>query len=110
MCDYQGHDFGAHYLDSVCINGQLFDADHCDGDGNLYEPMEFKACPQCNHGQWLNDQRDEIEEMGWIAAEDGKPARANPFRTMKIRYPRDRRRYVRWWNRGHRSHAAEATP
>ena len=30
MCDYQGHEFGASYLDSICIDGFLWDADACD--------------------------------------------------------------------------------
>lgn len=49
MCSYQGFEFGAgSYPDSVCIDGRLFDADDCDGDGNLYEPMEEIPCPICN--------------------------------------------------------------
>lgn len=24
-CDYQGYDFGAHYIDSQCIDGYLWD-------------------------------------------------------------------------------------
>ena len=48
MCEYQGHEFGAHYPDSVCIDGQLFDADDCDDQGNLYEPTEFIPCPMCS--------------------------------------------------------------
>ena len=48
MCDYQGYEFGAgHYPDSVCIEGRLFDADACDGDGNLYDNEEDIPCPMC---------------------------------------------------------------
>lgn len=48
MCDYQGYEFGAgRYPDSLCIDGLLYDADSCDGDGNLYEPMEEIPCPIC---------------------------------------------------------------
>lgn len=47
-CNYQGYEFGAgRYPDSVCIDGQLFDADDCDGQGNLYEPDEYMPCPIC---------------------------------------------------------------
>lgn len=46
-CQYQGFEFGANYPDSVCVDGQLFDADNCDGEGNLYEPMEEIPCPIC---------------------------------------------------------------
>ena len=48
MCTYQGYEFGAAlYPDSVCIEGRLFDADHCDGDGNLYDNDEDIPCPMC---------------------------------------------------------------
>lgn len=48
MCDYQGYEFGAgSYPDSVCIEGLLYDADHCDGDGNLYENDQCIPCPMC---------------------------------------------------------------
>lgn len=48
MCNYQGYEFGARYPDSVCIDGKLYDADNCDNDGNLYEPMEDIPCPMCH--------------------------------------------------------------
>jgi hypothetical protein len=47
MCDYQGYEFGARYPDSVCIDGRLFDADDCDGEGNLYDNEEDIPCPIC---------------------------------------------------------------
>lgn len=48
MCDYQGFEFGAgRYPDSVCIDGRLFDADHCDDHGNLYDNEEDRPCPIC---------------------------------------------------------------
>lgn len=49
MCEYQGYEFGAgRYPDSVCIDGQLYDADNCDDSGNLYEPTCFHICPMCS--------------------------------------------------------------
>lgn len=48
MCEYQGYEFGAQYPDSVCVEGQLFDADSCDDEGNLYEPAEYVPCPMCH--------------------------------------------------------------
>lgn len=33
------------YPDSICVDGQLFDADNCDDQGNLYEPAEYIPCP-----------------------------------------------------------------
>lgn len=48
MCSYQGFEFGAgRYPDSVCISGRLWDADHCDGEGNLYDLEEDIPCPMC---------------------------------------------------------------
>ena len=47
-CGYQGYEFGASYPDSMCLGGRLFDADNCDGNGNLYEPTEDVPCPMCN--------------------------------------------------------------
>lgn len=47
MCNYQGYEFGAHYPDSVCIDGVLFDADYCDSNGNLYDREEDVPCPMC---------------------------------------------------------------
>lgn len=33
MCDYTGHEFGASYPDSCCIDGFLWDLDSGDSDG-----------------------------------------------------------------------------
>lgn len=50
MCDYQGHEFGARYPDSVCIDGYLWDADSGDacGDGWCYTLGGEIPCPNCN--------------------------------------------------------------
>ena len=48
-CGYQGYEYGAgRYPDSICVDGFLFDADHCDEHGNLYEPDEDMPCPICD--------------------------------------------------------------
>lgn len=47
-CGYQGYEFGASYPDSICYGGKLYDADNCDGEGNLYEPGEHIPCPMCH--------------------------------------------------------------
>ena len=46
-CGYQGYEFGASYPDSICCGGRLYDADNCDGEGNLYEPTDDIPCPMC---------------------------------------------------------------
>jgi hypothetical protein len=48
MCDYMGYEFGGGYIDSMCIDGRLYDGDNCDDQGNLYEPMEDIPCPMCH--------------------------------------------------------------
>jgi len=52
MCDYQGHEFGATYPDSVCIDGYLWDADSGDatqdGEGWIYTNGGDIPCPKCN--------------------------------------------------------------
>lgn len=48
MCNYRGYEFGAGaYPDSVCIDGELHDADRCDGEGNLLVMDEEIPCPIC---------------------------------------------------------------
>lgn len=50
-CGYQGYEFGAgSYPDSICVEGRLFDADHCDDEGRLYEAAEDVPCPICRRG------------------------------------------------------------
>lgn len=39
--------FGAKYPDARCIDGQLYDLDKCDGEGNLYVPGDYWPCPFC---------------------------------------------------------------
>ena len=60
-CGYQGYEFGASYSDSMCCGGRLYDADNCDGDGNLYEPAEEIPCPICHQRKaveyWTNRNR-----------------------------------------------------
>ena len=48
-CGYQGYEYGAGtYPDSICVDGRLFDADDCDDNLRLYEPIEHIPCPVCN--------------------------------------------------------------
>ena len=54
-CGYQGYEYGAgSYPDSLCLGGKLFDADDCDGNGNLYEPTEDIPCPMCREQDAIN--------------------------------------------------------
>ncbi len=84
-CDYQGSEFGAYYLDSVCIEGYLWDADSGDAtvDGWNYTFGGDLPCPKCNHAAWreqwaesyCNDAYERASEHEW------------PFR--KPRFKRD---------------------
>lgn len=39
--------WGAKYPDACCVNGELYDLDRCDENGNLYEPIDYVPCPFC---------------------------------------------------------------
>ncbi|KAA0678093.1 hypothetical protein [Roseomonas genomospecies 6] len=104
-CDYAGHEFGASYPDSMCIEGFLWDADSDDGDGMLTSGGDI-PCPQCNHARWLEHIRDEVIEAGYEAAYDGKTADDCPF-PAKARFAQDGEIFKAWWLQGHREHAAE---
>ena len=65
-CDYQGYEFGAHYLDSVCVNGYLWDADSGNAPGELDVGGDI-PCPQCNHDEFLVHNEDNIIEEGYNA-------------------------------------------
>lgn len=45
--------FGAKYPDAGCIDGQLYDLDKCDDNGNLYVPGEYWPCPFCNTEEFI---------------------------------------------------------
>lgn len=106
VCTYQGNEFGASYPDSICIGGQLFDADNCDSEGNLYEPLEYIPCPQCNHAQWLESHEESVKESGWLAHHDGHKIKTNPYRdeSKKLKYPDDREQLATWWDEGFKSY------
>jgi hypothetical protein len=58
-CGYQGYEFGARYLDSVCVDGQLWDADDCSDAGDLYEPLDYKPCPGCQPLAAMDEYADD---------------------------------------------------
>lgn len=67
-CNYQGYEFGAgRYPDSVCIDGRLYDADACDDDGNLYEPVEDIPCPMCHPRKAIQYWTDQNRYSGLSA-------------------------------------------
>ena len=108
MCDYQGHEFGANYPDSVCIDGYLWDADSGESteDGWAYDHGGEIPCPECNHEAWMEYMHDDIEERGWIAADDGLP-RTPPFSPGTLKYPEDMKTLETWWCEGFDKRTAE---
>lgn len=69
-CQYQGHEFGAHYPDSVCINGYLWDADSGGTDDNGQQYLTHGGempCPRCNMKEHISYFSDEWDEMGYMS-------------------------------------------
>lgn len=64
-CDYQGHEFGATYPDSLCIDGYLWDADSgdTDGDGWCYTNGGEIPCPKCNAVAYQEYCADQVQEV-----------------------------------------------
>lgn len=57
--------FGAPYPDARCIDGRLYDLDHCDDNGNLYIPTDYYYCPFCHPKEFMAQQdmtEEEFEE------------------------------------------------
>ena len=78
-CDYQGHEFGAPYPDSVCVDGYLCDADSCDEPGGPLSAAGDIPCPHCNHEEWVASTLADIENAGANAFVDGLAEKACPF-------------------------------
>ena len=81
MCNYQGYEFGAgRYPDSVCIDGSLHDADHCDGEGNIYLNEEDIPCPICRPNEaidWWAEQNAFVIHEGETEEQTKARAREN---------------------------------
>lgn len=68
-CPYQGYEFGASYPDSVCIDGMLHDADHCDAEGNIYESLAYIPCPLCNRDEAIERLAEQYYESCEVGEE-----------------------------------------
>ncbi|MGP2977728.1 hypothetical protein ACTVLL_11340 [Serratia nevei] len=69
-CGYQGYEFGAHYPDSICCDGYLWDADAYE-DGMLTSGGDI-PCPQCNCEAWMAYHRENIIEIGYEQGDAGE--------------------------------------
>lgn len=80
-CAYQGYEFGAHYPDSVCIQGMLWDADsgEADGDGWRYSNGGDIPCPHCNHVAWAECALEDAGEKGFNDGCAGKSVDDCPY-------------------------------
>jgi len=107
-CDYQGYEFGARYLDSVCIRGYLWDADSGSNPRELSSGGDI-PCPQCNHEAWIAHHQEDIEEQGATAFDEGKKITDCDFldKEIKLVYEADRELYIGFWQDGWRIAEAE---
>lgn len=100
-CNYQGYEFGAHYPDSVCCDGYLWDADS-GGDGYLDNGGDI-PCPQCNRAAWMAYYRGEIIECGMEEFDRERGPRFvkhGGFPAVIREDPRAVRTIKRWLRRG----------
>jgi hypothetical protein len=80
ICGYQGYEFGANYMDSICCDGYLWDADSCDEPGGPLHSGGDIPCPECNKEKWITYYMDDAEEQGYVAADDGEKREAPKFK------------------------------
>ena len=110
-CDYEGNDFGAHYLDSKCINGYLWDMDSgfSGEDGQHYLDIGGDIpCPHCNAKQYVKSYlADALCDAGYESLSHPLSPETikNPFK----KWPSNRRRMgQRYWRAGRREAIKEA--
>lgn len=61
-CGYEGYEFGGSYIDSICIDGYLWDLDSCDEPGGGLTKGGDLPCPRCNTGEFLRQALDAAQE------------------------------------------------
>ncbi len=109
-CDYEGNDFGAHYLDSKCINGYLWDMDsgfvengehYLDIGGDI-------PCPHCNVKQYVKSYlSDCLLESGYESLV--QPLTREVIKKPLRKWPANKRRMgMRYWRAGRREAIKEA--
>ncbi len=110
MCDYQGHDFGAHYPDSTCIDGYLWDLDSggVDDSGNSYLDIGgYVPCPKCNAKAWVKYNADEFQDDGYEAFEH--PLITKMIKNVMAKISSNRRRMaMRYWRKGRKEAIRDA--
>ena len=110
-CDYFGCDFGAHYLDSTCIDGYLWDMDSggCDDDYKPYYDVGGDIpCPQCNAKEYVKSYvSDDLMNAGYESLT--QPLTVKQIKNILSNWPANRRRMgIRFWREGRREAVNEA--
>ncbi|MDK9789968.1 hypothetical protein [Vibrio sp. D431a] len=109
-CTYQGNEFGAHYLDSECIDGYLWDMDSggVDDEGNSYlDSGGDIPCPSCNKKNHIKYHSEEWLDKGFCSLDEGR-VNTKSLRQMFGEYDSDfKRRARRHWHRGRRQAISE---
>ncbi|EGU6978517.1 hypothetical protein GOZ66_19020 [Vibrio parahaemolyticus] len=110
MCDYNGYEFGAHYPDSTCIDGYLWDLDSggIDDSGNSYlDHGGYMPCPVCNPKAWVKYHADDYEVGGYESFEH--PLTTKMVKNVMSKLPSNKRRIaMRYWRAGRREAIKEA--
>lgn len=110
MCDYQGNEFGGVYLDSVCIDGYLWDADSggYDDEGNTYLDCGGDIpCPSCNLKGCIRFNADDYLNAGYESIDH--PLTTKMVKNVMSKLPSNHRRMaMRYWRQGRRDGIKEA--
>lgn len=79
-CGYQGYEFGANYMDSICCEGYLWDADSCDEPGGPLHRGGDIPCPECNKEEWIAYYMEDAGEQGVVAGYYGEKREPPKFK------------------------------
>ncbi|MBE8578695.1 hypothetical protein [Vibrio sp. OPT18] len=107
-CDYVGHDFGARYLDSTCIDGYLWDMDSGGFDelsgAGYYDHGGDIPCPNCNEKKYVKSYiSDHLIEEGYNSV--SKPLTTKKIKNVLRKWPSNRRRMAMRYLRSGRREA-----
>ncbi|AUR98995.1 hypothetical protein NVP1259O_33 [Vibrio phage 1.259.O._10N.286.48.F4] len=110
MCDYQGHEFGAHYEDACCIDGFLWDLDSggIDDNGNSYlDAGGDLPCPKCNPKKRVKYLADDLINDGYDSLDH--PLTTKMVKNVLAKLPSNQRRMaMRYWRAGRNEAIKEA--
>lgn len=108
-CSYTGYDFGAHYIDTCCIDGFLWDLDSGgigDNGENYLDHGGEHPCPECNRTRHIEYFSDEWIDVGYCSVGDKLEVK----KIKNIMPDKDsnfRRKAKRYFQKGKRQHVGE---